>query len=103
MRVIQDIEIKEWPLTKLGDAKFFGYVVAMGLLPYEWNDDSKMFRYVDFAYNDSYERFLLPDDDKLRNQLEQTLRANLDSIGNGGIYGKVWIRLGPAGYSVQLP
>jgi len=48
----QKLVVKEWPLTKPGDERFFGYVVAVGVFPREWKDDGFL-AYVDFAYHDN--------------------------------------------------
>lgn len=102
--ISQHIEVKPWPLSKVGDEKFFGYVVAMGVFPKEWGEHGGLIAYVDFAYNDAYERFHLPDDKKLRKALHEMLRFNLHGAGqDDGIYGKVWIFLTKKGYVVELP
>lgn len=100
----QQSEIKDWPLVKAGDEKFFGYVVALGVLPLHWSDVGGLIAYVDFAYSDDYDRYRLPDDESLRAQLRDMLAQNMDAAGNAdGIYGKVWIKRDEAGYSVALP
>lgn len=98
--ISQQLAIKDWPLSKVGDKKFFGYVVAMGMFPFDWCDDA-LVPYVDFAYNDAYERFRLPNDENLRRDLHDILFSNLEA--SGGIYGKVWIGRTPDGYYVTLP
>ncbi len=100
----QQLVIKDWPLTKIGDEKFFGYVVAMGIFPRDWGEEHGMIAYVDFAYNDSYERFRLPEDMHLKRHLMSFLWDNMNGVaGSHDIYGKVWIKLTKKGYSVFLP
>lgn len=99
----QRLEIKDWPLRQPGDEKFFGYVVAIGIFPREWQDEDGMTHYVDFSYNDTYERYRLPNDESLRKQLFEMLLLNLDNSIGGGIYGKVWIKRLEKGYAVDLP
>lgn len=100
----QKLLVKPWPLLKIGDEKFFGYVVSMGIFPRDWGDSDGMFVYADFAYNDSYERYLIPNDEDLKEQLHDMLWSNLNGpAGPGDIYGKVWIFLTPHGYLVQMP
>lgn len=104
--ISQHIEVKPWPLSKVGDEKFFGYVVAMGVFPREWGQAGGLMPYVDFAYNEGYERYHLPNDDDLMEQLHDMLRDNIHGAGRDdgdGIYGKVWIFLTPKGYLVELP
>lgn len=105
MKVIaQKLEVLEWPLKKVGDEKFFGYVVAMGVYPRDWGNEDGMVPYVDFSYNDSYERYSLPCDEGLRRQLNDILMHNITGCAYpGDIYGKVWIKLQEHGYSVDLP
>jgi hypothetical protein len=99
----QRLVVKDWPLAKPGDELFFGYVVAVGVFPREWNDEG-LFAYVDFAYNDSYTRYRLPKDQALKVQLLHQLLDNIASHDAGnGIYGKVWVTLTSAGYKVCLP
>ena len=100
----QQLKVKDWPLTKAGDEKFFGYVVAMGVFPREWGDEDGMTQYADFAYNDAYERYRLPDDEGLKKQLHDMLWHNLNGVAHAGdIYGKVWIKRSEHGYAVELP
>lgn len=102
--ISQNIAIKDWPLLKPGDEKFFGYVVAIGLLPYAWGEAGGLIPYVDFSYNDEYSRYHLPTDKRLRKSLHEMLRFNLHGAQQGdGIYGKVWIKLTMKGYVVDLP
>ena len=102
--IVQRLNILDWPLSKVGDEKFFGYVVAMGVFPKEWGAEDGMTQYVDFAYNDSYARYRLPDDRLLKKQLHCYLWDNLNGVGHtGDIYGKVWIKLTEHGYAVDLP
>lgn len=100
----QQLEVKKWPLEKPGDEKFFGYVVALGVFPREWGETDGMTQYVDFAYNDSYERYQLPNDQSLKEQLHEMLWHNINGVGHtGDIYGKVWIKRMKEGYVVELP
>jgi hypothetical protein len=96
--ISQQLEVKDWPLVEVGQEKFFGYVVAMGVFPNDW--DETMTHYVDFAYNDAYERYRLPQHEGLRKQLFQYLWDNLHP---GDIYGKVVIKRFKDGYCVGLP
>ena len=99
----QQLVVKEWPLKKPGDAKFFGYVVAMGAFPRDWTDDG-MIVFVDFAYSERYERYRLPNDEGLRKQLPEQLEENMAMYADyGDIYGKVWVTLTEKGYKVDQP
>ena len=101
--VQQTLVVKEWPLKKPGDEMFFGYVVAVGVFPRDWSA-AGMFRYADFAYNDTYVRYRLPNEPGLMKQLLKHLCDNLDTIGSfGDIYGKVWVRVTENGCEVYLP
>ena len=104
--ISQHLEVIEWPLARVGDEKFFGYVVSVGILPRDWKSDSGMTPYVDFAYGNRYERYRLPLDDggSLKRQLVEMLDLNLTEyyIG-GGMLGKVWIKRLEKGYTVDLP
>ena len=63
-----------------------------------------MSQYADFAYNYRYERYILPDDDKLKNDLLKFLWENMwTTTGNMGISGKVWISRLENGYSIDYP
>lgn len=95
-----NIHVNDWPLHRVGDEQFFGYVVAVGVLPGDWSEDN-MIVYADFAYGDAYARYRLPNDEELKEQLLSYLKSNVQI--EHGIYGKVWIKLTPAGYSVELP
>ena len=100
----QQLEVQDWPLTKPGDAKFFGYVVALGVFVKDWCAEDGMIPYVDFAYNDRYTRYRLPADESLKKQLHAFLWNNIhDETGTGGVDSKVWIELSASGYSVDLP
>ena len=97
----QQLEVKKWPLTKAGEERFFGYVVSMGIFPREWGMDDGMIQYVDFAYNNSYERYRLPDDKGLKKLLNDMLWRNINETADGvGICGKVWIKRTEIGYEV---
>lgn len=99
----QRLVVRDWPLTKPGDERFFGYVVAVGVFPRGGVDDD-LFAYADFAYNDRYARYRLPNDKGLRNQLLEHLYCNIEMNAEGdGIYGKLWVRLTAKGHEVDLP
>ena len=99
----QKLVVKDWPLKKPGDELFFGYVVAVGVFPRDWSGGD-MFAYADFAYSDRYVRYRLPTDTNLLNQLLEHLCGNLETgVGDGDIYGKVWVKLTEKGYEVDLP
>ena len=69
--IYQELEVKEWPLLKVGDEKFFGYVLSMGVMPNDFcevREFNDMRQYVDFGYKDVYERYILPNDKKLKNR-----------------------------------
>jgi len=104
MQIIeQKLVVRDWPLKEPGDEAFFGYIVALGVFPGEW-DDATMFRYADFAYSNSYTRYRLPNDPTLLNELAKYLNSNFEMCGTGhGIYGKVWVFLTKEGYKVDLP
>jgi len=100
----QQLKIKNWPLEKIGDAVFFGYVVSMGNFIREWGDERGAIPYVDFQYGDNYERYRLPDDENLKKQLFQFLWDNINGFAFAGdIYGKVWVYLKEDGYLVTTP
>ena len=102
--VEQKLVVKDWPLKKPGDEMFFGYLVALGVFPGgDWDGDS-IFSYADFAYGDSYARFLLPNDDGLLEQLKKYLADALEILAaSGSIEVKLWIKLTENGYEVDLP
>ncbi len=104
MQIIeQKLVVKDWPLKKPGDEKFFGYIVALGVFPGDWSSDSEI-PFADFAYNDAYTRYQIPSDETLRAGLLKYLAANLDFSGAGmGIQAKLWIKLTEKGYEVDLP
>ena len=104
MNVIeQKLVVKDWPLKQPGDEMFFGYVLAVGVFPFDWNEKG-MFLYADFAYGDGYSRYRLPADCKLIDQLMLHLCANLQTAKElNNIFGKVWIELTKEGYKVSLP
>lgn len=98
-------EVLDWPLLEVGDEMFFGYVVAIGIIP-DWSspDGGTDIPYVDFAYSDGVKRYRLPADEKLRFLLHRYLRGNLWELFNTDIFsGKVWIYLTDKGYKVDLP
>jgi len=100
--VYQELEIKEWPLLKVGDEKFFGYVLSMGVMPndfYEGREFNDMRQYADFGYNGRYERYILPNDEQLKKDLLKFLWDNMEME----LYGKVWIDKLEDGYKVDLP
>jgi len=99
----QRLVVKEWPLKKPGDELFFGYVVAVGVFPGDWKNEG-MYAYADFAYNNSYSRYRIPDDDDLVNGLMRYVWSNVEwSLAGEGISAKVWIKLTEDGYEVKLP
>jgi hypothetical protein len=99
----QRLVVREWPLKNPGDDGFFGYVVALGVFPREWCSDG-LFAYVDFAYNQTYTRYRLPNDPALINQLLEYLCGNLETlVGTGDVHGKVWVTLTTEGHKVSLP
>jgi len=99
----QKLLVKDWPLKKAGDELFFGYVVAVGWFPRDWSETG-MFAYADFAYNNDYFRYRLPDDPNLIKQLLGYVSGNLETLMKfGDVYGKVWIELTDKGYTVDLP
>jgi hypothetical protein len=100
----QQLEVKDWPLTKPGDEEFFGYVVALGVFPRAWGEEDGMTQYADFAYNERYVRYRLPNDKDLKEQLHSFLWDNLNGVAHtGDIYGKVIIRLTETGHLVIWP
>ena len=101
--VEQKLVVRDWPLIKTGHRKFFGYVVGMGVLPREWCEGG-MISYVDFAYNDDYVRYRLPDDSELIKHLSVVLWGNIADGGEvGSLMGKVWIKRTEQGHAVELP
>jgi hypothetical protein len=98
----QQLVVKEWPLKKPGDEQFFGYVVALGAYPSNWEEG--MYSFADFAYGDSYTRYRLPPDEGLRKQLLAYLEGSMALVGEScGLYAKVWVTLTDQGYKVDLP
>jgi len=99
----QTLTVNDWPLTKAGDTGFFGYVVAMGIHPGEWERED-MFTYVDFAYSHDYTRYRLPAHDGLIKQLSEMLQGNIWELINADSFmGKVHITRGEQDYTVELP
>lgn len=99
-RVIHGIDVHEWPLTKVGQEYFFGYVVAIGLM-LEVETGDKVVSYADFAYGGRYRRFQIPEDPPLIKALLHYLKANL--YGEQWAFAKVWIKRNESGYEVYLP
>lgn len=100
--ICQELEIKEWPLLKVGDKKFFGYILSMGVMPNDFcevREFNDMRQYADFGYNGRYERYILPNDEKLRNDLITYLWENMEVE----MYYKLWIYKLENGYKVDLP
>jgi len=104
MQIIeQKLAVKEWPLKKPGDEIFFGYIVALGVFHGDWSDESE-FVYADFAYNETYTRYRLPNDHQLVNELAKFFSSNLElSMAGHGLFCKLWIQLTQEGYKVDLP
>ena len=99
----QRLEVKDWPLKEVGDEHFFGYIVALGVFPQDWDDD-KTFLFADFAYNDAYERYRLPCQFELIGKLHQHMSKNMWDHANGhGLYENLWIKLTSDGYDVTTP
>ena len=99
----QKLVVKDWPLKKPGDEKFFGYLVALGVFPREWSE-LDLYLFADFSYGDEYSRYRLPHDRNLLKQLREYLVTNLETMDQiGDIYGKVWITLTEEGHKVYLP
>ena len=98
----QKLVVKDWPLKKPGDEKFFGYIVALGVFPVDWSLEGEL-RFADFAYNDEYTRYHIPNDESLLKGLLEYLSANLQMCGDVGMHGKVWIYRTEEGYKVDLP
>ena len=100
--IYQELEVKEWPLLKVGDEKFFGYVLSMGVMPNDFcevREFNDMRQYVDFGYRDGYERYILPNNKKLRKDLMRYLWENMEVE----MYYKLWIYKLENGYKVDLP
>lgn len=104
------INVLGWPLKNVGDEKFFGYVVAMGVCPRDlessdaYVEEGGLFSYADFEYNCNVIRYAMPDDPTLHRKLSTMLLGNMDGVSNGqGMYCKVWIKKNADGYSVDLP
>ena len=100
--IYQELEVKEWPLLKVGDEKFFGYVLSMGVMPNDFcevREFNDMRQYVDFGYRDGYERYILPNNKKLRKDLLRYLWDNMEVE----VYSKLWIYKLENGYKVDLP
>lgn len=97
----QQLVIKEWPLKKVGQEMFFGYIVGLGVHTGDWCDET-MYSVADFAYGNEYVRYRLPNDDALIGKLAAHLVANMVSASEG-IYGKFWIKKIVGGYEMELP
>jgi hypothetical protein len=104
-RIRQDIVIEDWPLSKTGDKKFFGYLVAVGAFPFDWDgEEDSWIPYADFAYNKEYTRYKLPQNEFLEDLLKQlfnTLECN--TVLKYNHKQKVWIDQYDTGYLVQEP
>lgn len=97
--IYQELEVKEWPLLKVGDEKFFGYVLSMGVMPNDFCEVSDPTRkYADFGYRDGYERYILPNNEKLKKDLMRYLWENMEIE----MYAKLWIYKLENGYKVDL-
>ena len=99
--IYQELEVKEWPLLKVGDEKFFGYVLSMGVMPNDFcevREFNDMRQYVDFGYRDGYERYILPNNEKLKKDLMRYLWENMEIE----MYAKLWIYKLENGYKVDL-
>jgi hypothetical protein len=99
----QKLVVRDWPLKKPGDEMFFGYLVALGVFPGDWSDESE-YLYADFAYDQSYSRYRLPNDKQLLDKLGPFLCDNFElSMSGHGLFCKLWIQLTQEGYKVDLP
>jgi hypothetical protein len=86
-----------------GDEKFFGYVVGMGVFVADWDPDF-MYSFVDFQYGDEINRYVLPNNAQLIEDLHSELLDNMNNGSSGhGIYGKVWIKFNGSKYCVFNP
>jgi hypothetical protein len=95
-------EIKTWPLMKVGDEQFFGYVCAIGFEPQDW--DAPIHPWVCFEYGTTQTVYQLPDDEVLFKALADFITSNYQEWARCGNYsGKVWVRLTKNGYVVDLP
>lgn len=102
--VEQRLELLDWPLKNVGDEHFFGYIVAMGLIPGDPIREIPDVPYADFNYNDKYTRYRLPSDDQLVKMLAENLIGNIWEFQNCDSYsGKLWVTLNANGYHVDLP
>ena len=98
----QRLIVQDWPLAKPGDEQFFGYVVALGVFPRDWTLEGEI-PFADFAYNNDYTRYRIPQDETLINGLLKYLSANLEMCRDIGMHAKVWIKRTETGYEVDLP
>lgn len=56
--ITQNLVVQDWPLKEVGDERFFGYIVAMGVIYRDWAK-AECIQYVDFAYNDCYNTIVI--------------------------------------------
>lgn len=96
-------EVLPWPLEKVGDEKFFGYVTAVGFHP----GDGGMLKpsaWACFEYAETETVYTLPPDATLFQALSDGVFHNFqgDLFGEG-ITEKYWIKKTAKGYQVELP
>jgi hypothetical protein len=97
--ICQEPETKEWPLLKVGDREAFGPVLSMGIMLNDFYDGLGCVRsYVDCAYARKFERYILPDDDKLKEDLISILWDNIEVRP----YHKLWITKLKKGYKIYV-
>ena len=100
--IAQRLIVKDWPLKRPGDEKYFGYLVALGSFPVEHNE--RALNYADFCTGSGYSRYRLPYCLKLQNELFKFLKLNMQmAVAGDSMYGKLCIKLAANGYVVSLP
>ena len=89
-----------WPELAVGEDTFLGYPVAMGIFR-QAGDDSLYFAYADFEYGDTYVRYRLPNDSKLRLDLLALLHLHVIPHGDSTLQCKVVTRRTETGYIIE--
>lgn len=93
--------VREWPLNKIGDEAFFGYISGIAKTIDSCAEDKECFIYALFEYGGARKVFRLPNDEKLVTDLIQFLLVNLREPS--GTFAKLWIKKTATGYEVDLP
>ena len=85
------MNIKRWPIRLVGEEFFFGYIVGIGVQG-------------GICYGGERNAYALPPDFALWKDLCRRVWENMGTqIEHESMYQKVWIKLTPAGYVIDLP